>query len=226
LPANARLHASAGTGVKNPDFFELFGFVPSTFVGNPDLRPERSFGYDAGIEFNPFARAGVDVTYFHADLENEIFTDFSVFPSTARNADGESERQGVEVAARAVLMPGLVLSGVYTYTDSTSAGAQELRRPHHVGAVDLTWCFAADRAELSLGADFHGTQRDTDFGSFQTVTLPAYTLVRAAGAYDLGNGVELTARIENLFGEEYEEVVGYRTRGFGAFAGIRARIGE
>ena len=38
---NLRLRASAGTGVKNPTFTELFGFFPSNFTGNPDLKPEK-----------------------------------------------------------------------------------------------------------------------------------------------------------------------------------------
>ena len=64
-----RLHASAGTGVKNPDFYELFGFIPApAFVGNPGLKPERSFGCDAGIEWRPRDGVVFDVTYFHADL--------------------------------------------------------------------------------------------------------------------------------------------------------------
>jgi vitamin B12 transporter len=224
----ARLHASAGTGVKNPDFYELYGFVPSSFVGNPDLKPERSFGFDAGVEAHVFGdRLLVDATYFHADLEHEIFTDFAVFPSTARNAGGDSTRQGVELAARAELAEGLTLSGAYTFTESTEeGGVQELRRPRHVASVNLDYRFAGDRALLNLGADLHGAQRDTDFGTFTQVTLPAYTLVRVAGSYELVKGWQLTARIENALDEDYEEVVGYRTRGFGIFAGLRAAVGE
>src|SRR3546814_5396979 len=45
------LHASAGTGVADPTFTEQFGFFPGSFVGNPDLRPERSTGWDAGISY-------------------------------------------------------------------------------------------------------------------------------------------------------------------------------
>ncbi|MCZ6525485.1 MAG: TonB-dependent receptor plug domain-containing protein, partial [Gammaproteobacteria bacterium] len=40
-----RLHSSYGTGVKNPGFTERFGFFTSetsTFVGNPNLKPEES----------------------------------------------------------------------------------------------------------------------------------------------------------------------------------------
>ncbi len=223
----ARIHASAGTGVKNPDFFELFGFIPSGFAGNPSLTPETSLGYDAGVEANLFARwLRADVTFFHADLEDEIFTDFSVSPNTARNAVGKSERQGVEVTATVDLGVGWSLSGAYTYTESTASGIEELRRPRHIGSLGLDYRFLDGKAFANLGVDVHGSQRDTDFSSFSTVTLPAYTLVRLAGSYDIGGGVTLTARIENALNQHYEEVVGYRTQGFGAFAGLKAQIGR
>ncbi len=223
----ARLHASAGTGVKNPDFFELFGFAPSGFTGNPALTAETSTGYDVGIEAKFFGeRLKADVTYFHADLENEIFTDFSVFPNTARNGTGKSERKGVEFAATAYLSDGLSVDGAYTHSESSNAGLQQLRRPKDIGAIDVDYRFLDNKVFLSIGADFHGGQQDTDFTTFSTVTLPGYTLVRVSGSYDIGNGIALTARLENALNEDYEEVVGYRTRGFGVFAGLSARIGE
>lgn len=224
---DARLHASAGTGVKNPDFFELFGFIPSSFVGNPSLTPETSFGYDAGVAFGLFAQAlRLDLTYFHADLEDEIFTDFAAFPSTARNMRGKSERQGVEVGATAELGEGWSLAAAYTYTESTANDVVELRRPRHVGSLAMDYRFAGGKAVATVGADLHGSQRDTDFSTFKTVTLPAYTLVRLAGSYELGDGFTLTARIENALNQRYEEVIGYRARGFGAYAGIRAAVGK
>ena len=46
-----RPHASIGTGVALPGMFEQFGSVLGDFVGNPNLQPEESRGWDAGIEF-------------------------------------------------------------------------------------------------------------------------------------------------------------------------------
>ena len=160
-----------------------------------------------------------------ADLEDEIFTDFASFPNTARNMSGKSERSGVEAVASADLVDGLSLSGAYTYTQSTASGIQELRRPHHIGSVDLDYRFAGGKGTAALGADIHGSQRDTDFSTFTTVTLHGYTLVHLAGSYDIGGGLALTGRIENALNEHYEEVLGYRTEGFAAYAGIRAHIG-
>ena len=105
-------------------------------------------------------------------------------------------------------------------------GAEELRRPRHIASLNLDYRFLMDRASLNLGADIHGAQRDTDFATFAQVTLPAYTLVRVAGSYEFAPHWQLTARVENALDEDYEEVVGYRTRGFGIFAGLRAAVGQ
>src|SRR5690606_26164341 len=40
--ADTRLHASVGTAVTNPTFYEQFGYFPGTFIGNPGLKPEES----------------------------------------------------------------------------------------------------------------------------------------------------------------------------------------
>ena len=48
---NMRPHASVGTAVKLPTMFEQFGTGPF-FVPNPNLTPEQSFGWDAGVEFS------------------------------------------------------------------------------------------------------------------------------------------------------------------------------
>lgn len=225
-----RLHASAGTGVKNPDFFELFGFFPApAFEGNPNLKPEKSLGFDVGLEWRLAPGIVADVTYFHADLEDEIFTDFSVFPNTARNASGESRRQGVEISGHADLGDGLTLDAAYTYLDAKQNGEDEIRRPHHIASANLDWRFADDRALLNLGIDYHGSQPDTAFLNAPPFSMPvrldAYTLVHVAASYEVSPGVELTARIENALDEKYEEVFGFRTQGFGAFAGVKVRVG-
>ena len=46
------LHAATGTGVKAPAVYELYGYVPPPggFINNPDLKPEKSEGWEAGVE--------------------------------------------------------------------------------------------------------------------------------------------------------------------------------
>ena len=232
FPASAtRLHASYGTGVNNPGFFELYGFIPSAFTGNPDLKPQSSKGVDFGIEQAFFEkRLTLDVTWFKAEFEDEIVTVFDAltFTSTVANLEGVSKREGVEVAAVARVTDGLSLAASYTYTDATEPdGDIEVRRPRHVASFNALWRFLDGRGLLNLAVNYTGEQEDTEF-VFSTprerVTLSAFTLVRVTASYALTRNVSLTGRIENLLDQDYEEVYSYRAPGFGAFAGVRITL--
>src|SRR3546814_16382959 len=72
-----RLRASYGSGIKNPGFYELYGFVDGRFIGNEGLKPEKSTGWEAGIDHS-LADGAIQIfaTWFESDLEDEIFTAF------------------------------------------------------------------------------------------------------------------------------------------------------
>ena len=66
-PNATKLRASAGTGIRPPDAFEI------AFTDNPSLKPERSRSFDAGID-QPFAdgRVLVQATSFHNTYDDLI----------------------------------------------------------------------------------------------------------------------------------------------------------
>ncbi len=223
-----RLHASYGTGVTNPTFIEQFGFVPGTFVGNPDLKPEQSRGWDAGIEHTFLDdQLTVDITYFDADLEDEIQ---SFFPSVI-NLDGESERQGIELSAVYRIGENTSLTANYTYTDADEPGGEEVRRPEHTGSLSAAHDFLDGRLRLAGSAAFNGEQLDNDFRNFfvngfvaERTELDSYTLVNVNASYDVTEDVEVYVRLENVFDEDYEQVIGYAAPGRTAYAGVRFRL--
>ena len=228
-----RLHASHGTAVTNPGFFELFGFFPAFFLGNPDLKPEQSRSFDAGVEQKLLdGKLKLDLTYFHANLENEIVTvfDFNTFLTTVDNLVGKSQRDGLEVMLSAQLTNDLSIGGSYTYTRSHQAdGAPEVRRPRHMGNINANYAFAAGRGNVNLDVSYNGKQLDNEFASStpeSVVTLNDYVLVTLAASYKLTDNLEIYGRVENLVDQNYEEVFSYRSPGLGAFAGLRVKLGD
>lgn len=226
-----RLHASAGTGVTNPTFFEQFGFTPARFIGNPDLVPEESFGWDIGVEQSFFDGAlVVDLTYFNQDLRNEITTQFPGpdFIGTPVNLDGTSKRQGIEVAATAELFDGFTTTIAYTYTDSTDPdGMREVRRPQHTASLNAGYAFLDDRARVFGELIYNGRVDDLEFinATPETrVVLDDYVVVNIGGSFDISENFEAYGRIENLFDADYEEIFGYNSQGRTAFVGIKARF--
>ncbi|RBO97600.1 vitamin B12 transporter [Pseudochrobactrum asaccharolyticum] len=218
---NARLHSSIGTGNTNPTFFEQFG-TTTNFVGNPNLKPEKSFGWDAGLEYSFFNGLLItDVTYFIQNLTNEI----QGSSQTVTNLDGKSKRHGVELAATLNLFHGFTAGGTYTYTSSRApTGEQATRRPRHSGSLNVAYTFYEDRARMFGEAVFNGNMKDNNFGTFpaSVVTLNKHTIVNIGGSYKFTDKLEGYARIENLFDKKYQEVYGYNTPGRGAFAGLKA----
>jgi len=231
---NARPHASVGTAVKLPTMFEQFG-TDQFFRPNPGLTPEKSFGWDAGLEFTFHqGRTLFDVTYFRANLTDKIngfFFDPAIGNFTAINLPGESTREGVEVSARFKLARNLTLGGAYTYTDARDPnGQREVRRPPHSARTDVAYAFDGGRGSATLGVVYNGRMDDTAFvlpffTPSQRVELSDYWLINATASYKVSPGVEIYGRVENLLNQHYQETFGFESAPIAAYAGVKLTFG-
>jgi vitamin B12 transporter len=226
LGSGTRLRAAAGSGIKNPDIFELFGFDPSSFVGNPDLKPETSRGWEVGIDQSFGPRFEIGVTYFDSHLEDEIATVFlPTFVFSVDNLATESTQAGIELAALAQLTDALRIDASYTYLDAEENGREEIRRPPHTASLNLAWRAREDRGGLVLTVRYNGETFDSDFTDpfdfDKRVELPGYTLVNLGADWKVTASTQLYARLENLLDEDYEEVFTFRAPGIAAYAGAR-----
>jgi vitamin B12 transporter len=226
-----RPHASYGTGVKLPTMVEQFGQFAG-FTPNPALLPEESQGWDAGLELAiAKGRFILDVTYFKANLENEIVTRFLPgFLTTVENLAGESTRKGVEVQATWRPLDWLTLAGAYTWLDARDdKGQREIRRAPDTGRLEATLAFAEGRGSVTLAAAYNGRMHDLAFAlpTFQSVRviLDDYWLATLAARYKVAPGIELFGRIENAFDARYQEVFGFETAPIAGYAGIKLTFG-
>jgi vitamin B12 transporter len=225
--ADFALTGSYSEGISEPTFFDLYGFFPGNFVGNPSLKPESSRGFEASVRYRrgPFRAS---LTAYRQRLRDEIVdvTDPNTFLQTAINSDEQSHRFGVEAEGSWQITDKLRLSANYAYLDATQPDSvterqvPELRRPKHSGAI------AADgsigRWNYGTSIAYVGRQFDTsDNFPFGIVPLHSYWLADARIAYAIRRGIQLYVRGSNLFDARYENSAGYHTEGFGVFAGIR-----
>ncbi|WP_293681045.1 TonB-dependent siderophore receptor [uncultured Phenylobacterium sp.] len=195
-----RLRAAAGTGIKNPGQTELFGFNatgPFPFRGNPNLKPEKSRGYEGGVDLSFWdGRATFGATYFHAKLKNEIFGFFggTVPPgcpappagtSTTCNRAFDSIQKGFELFGDVRLFNELRLSGSYTDLNARENGLQEIRRAPHIASANLTWTPLDGRATVNLNVRYNGAQLDSNFSGIAApfpAGLPDVKLATGANA--------------------------------------------
>ena len=225
------LSASVGESTKNPTFAERFGFF-DTFVGNPDLKPEKSLSWEVGIRRSLLdENLLLSGTWFSAKLKNEI-NGFVFDPAlgvfTAENVSGDSHREGVELVINYQPINRLTLAGNYTYLDATEEAPSgndvtEVRRPKHSGTLSANYSWS--RANLDLSVTYTGDQEDFFFPPYppfqERVDLDSFLIATLTGSYRLNDNVELTFRLDNALNEGYEEVFGYSSPGFAAYGGVR-----
>jgi vitamin B12 transporter len=224
LDDSTRFRAASGTAIKNPTFSELYGIF-SGFESNPVLATEQSQSWELGADKDLLdKRLEIKATYFNAKLDNEISSKCIRFCKDGAwwtninqpyNISGISRQQGLELASSWFVNESVVLDASYTYTDSTQNGVDEIRRARHLGSLNLLWR-VQDNLTINANAQHNGTQTD-----LYEVILDAFTLVNVNANLNATDKLDLYLRLDNLFDEDYQEVFGYQTLGFGASFGLR-----
>jgi vitamin B12 transporter len=217
------LAGSYSEGIAQPTFFDLYGFFPGSYVGNPDLKPESSRGFELSLRYRrgPF---GGSLTGYRQRLHDEIVNNATF--TSALNATSSSRRAGIEAQVEWKLGEPLRVSANYAYLNATQPDAitgeqlTEARRPKHSGSLTLDGTsglvtYGASLAYVGMHID------NRDIFPFDRLTLGSYWLVDARMAYSVRPGIEIFARGSNLLDQRYQDAFTYRTEGRGVFAGIR-----
>lgn len=231
------LRASAGAGIKEPDFFQSFG-SPFT-AGNPDLEPERSRTFDLGVEQRLLGgRLRVEATAFHHDYLDQIaFTivDFTTFEGTYVNI-GRTRARGLELAAQVAPRDGVRVLAQYTLLDgevrvSPSAfdplyavGRPLVRRPRHQGSLTAQ----AGNARFSAGATLVavGRRADSDFAGLGLMENGGYARLDVRGRLRVAGALTAFVVAENVTGRRYQEALGYPAPGRALRLGLRWSSGR
>jgi vitamin B12 transporter len=231
------LKASAGKGIKEPTFFQSFG-ADFFAQGNPDLRPEKSTTFDAGIEQRLLGhRLRIEATWFDHTYRDQIayqVVDFTTFQGTYVNL-GKTRARGLETEVEAAPAPWIGLTAAYTYLDgevlvSSSAfdpvyaeGQPLIRRPKHQGSLTLR--LGSGRVSGGATVLAVGRRADSDFLGLGLTENPGYARVDARIRGRIARGLEAYLVAENLFDRDYQEALGYPALGRSVRAGLRYRSG-
>ncbi len=217
---DTQFRASYGTAFKAPSLFELYS-VGLFCRGNPNLQPERSRGYEFGVEqglFNGKVKAGV--TYFLNSFENLI----QCPPPFARQENvAHAQSEGFEMFLHMSPVKWLDLAFEYTFmlAKNVDNNTWLVRRPEDTfGARAEVRPFEGFR--FGVGVNHVANRHDIDAMTGAQMMPAAYTLVRATAAYQVSKGAELFARAENILDRQYEEPEGFKAPNFQAFFGVKA----
>ena len=212
--------AAWGTAVKNPTYTELYGNYES-FEANEFLIPEKSNSWELGVDAALLDnRMQLSATYFNSKLKNEIGKDWGncdenwVCPLF--NNSQQSNRKGLELASSFTVNDLLKASAAYTYTDSQDSYGQEARRAKDIASINVAWQAKSD-VNVNLNIQYNGTQ-------FDYPPTKAYTLVDLNTNIKATDNLDMYLNLTNLFDEDYQDVAGYETLGFGLSAGFRYKL--
>jgi vitamin B12 transporter len=223
--SGTKIKATVGTGFKAPSLYYLFD---PTF-GNTELDPEKSFGWDAGVEQYLWqSQIMLSATYF----EN-YFEDLFGFNDNLKTINiNKAETKGIEFYFVFKPIDELSMKGNFTYTDSKDLSVNPadrnkplLRRPKVKAAYEINYIFN-NNFNISSEIIFTGERDDKDFSMFpaQRIKLKDYSVVNVSASYSFFSFLQLYGRVENLFDADYEEVLGYSTPGLSGYAGIKLSL--
>ena len=212
------VRASWAQGFKAPSIFQSTYIC--SFCGltepNRNLKPETSEAYDIGVEWHSAdQRLMLGATLFDQEIENLI--DFSFTAGYDNIAFVES--QGVELVGAYTFTSWLNVSANYTYIDAEDGDGNELARLPETSA-NVTVSFDPEGPfSGAVLVRYNGEEANTN-----GTDLDSWTRLDLTGSYDLNDKVELYGRIENVFDEDYQQILGYGTPGTSGSLGLRLRF--
>jgi vitamin B12 transporter len=207
------VRASWGEGFKAPTLFQTTFFCCGATAPNPNLKPERSEAYDIGVVYRTSnARGEIGLTWFDQDIDDLI--DFSFGIGGYENIE-KATLSGIEVDGHYRLTEWLDAAISYAYIDAKDGdGDRLIRVPEHSG--DLLFSLNPDgRLSGTVQVKYNGEEQDPNG------VVPSWTRVDLAAHFNMSESVRLYARVENLFDEQYQQVIGYGTPGLSGHIGAR-----
>lgn len=211
------LSGAYGTGFKSPTVSQAvcdFCFAPQPW---PELKPETADSVEIALGWTSAdGRFDGRATLYRLNVEDQITYTAGRYINVAK-----TRSDGFELEGRALLGAGFDLTLAYAWTDAEdrTTGARLLRVPEHAGSATLGW--TGDRVSGALTVRAEGDQDDS--GGFSTVAREGFVTANLNAAYELTDKVTLTARIENLADEHYQQVFGYGEPGRSGYVGVRLR---
>ena len=202
-------------------------------MGNPNLRPERSQGWEAGVGFDVPLRGApkllsADVTYFDNRIRDLIeFQQAPDFSSSTQVNIARAHTYGVESALTVRPATWLLAVGTWTYTEARdqATGAQLLRHPRNRLTLDVT---AKPLPGLRITPEILYTSRFSDyivddFGCSGPVGVArSGTQLNLTVTYDVRPRLQLFADARNIGDSHFEPASGFALPGPSFLTGVRA----
>jgi vitamin B12 transporter len=168
------------------------------------------------------ANITLSATYFRNELTDTYQFDLATF---SLQPIGRALTQGMEFGAKWEPHESFSINTAYSYLDADdlSGAVRLVRRPRQTLSGGLV-LKPYERLTLSLSALYVMDREDFDPVTFDQKDLEDYLLGRLSVNWRVRQNLEVFARIENLFDDNYEEAAGFPAFDTGAYAGVKIRF--
>jgi vitamin B12 transporter len=217
LARNVSLHGSIGYGFRIPTFLDLYYFDPAT-LGNPRLKPESAWNYDAGVNWYSTATVSTSLNLFYSNQTNTI----------------DYTRATPSDKYQATNLPGLHFAGVEAAFDWQPQSTQRLhfswsnlngaKSGLHGLESRYVFNYAVNngRAEWSWNPR-HLVLLDTRLGVVQRLNRDPYAVLDLSIVRERGR-VHPYLEMTNLTNSGYEEIQGVRMQGRSFIGGVEVAL--
>lgn len=236
LFSGVRAHTTWGRGFVVPDAAQLTGSTTTTVSGrtqttqgNPNLRPESSVTWDAGMEWQTGAFYS-DITYFKTRVKDKISSIRSAPPAPAaitttyENA-GSAHMHGMEFDFGWKVTQGFRISTnatrMFSRKETVSTGERDI---NNVPEWTARLAFDVDGGPWSgrLAMRYVGERKDDDFvNNTGQIIYQTFTVFDVSTRYQFDKHQSVKLQIDNLFDKFYYEKQGFPLPGRALYAGYQ-----
>ena len=157
----------------------------------------------------------LSATYFDQNTQDLINFSFAVggYENIA-----EVDSNGVELEFSYAFSDAWTVTTNLTYLDSEDgSGDEQVRLPEITVDLALSWK-PSEAIRSSLVVIYNDEEGDS------RGTVDSWTRADLSASYQLSKNIELFARIENLFDEDYQQIFGYGTPERSGYIGARYQL--
>ncbi len=207
LGNTSTVSAQYSEGFKLPSFFAL----GHPFIGNADLKPERSKNYDLSID-STFLAGKVST---RASIYQNTFTDLVDFdPIAFTNVNRSKVRaRGAELSAALTSSERLSFSAQISYNKMKLFGSDAVlrRRPEWKGSLRVNYKpleVLSLTGRLTLNGDYYDSSIPTGM-----VEMDGFNRLDMSAVWAVEPDLDLRLNVSNALGGDYEEAIGFKNMG-------------
>lgn len=245
------LRSSVGKSIRAGDFTERYissqitSLSPGRNIGNPDLQEETAWSYEIGGEYYPSTNLSISSTLFYRDSNNLIdytLTNSNTITNTdnllpdenyfyATNVSSTSLvglelgiRHQSQVSGKTNVKTSLNYTYLMTTNDSDNVSKYIANHPAH--NLNLNLNATIDKLSLSAHA-FYITRNGELVEGVDGEIKSQYVVANVKAKYFLSHpSLSFFAEIQNVFNQDYQEILGAPLPGRWGKIGFQFNIGQ